>query len=82
MQTPLRQQPASHTLPEQQGSPGLPQAAHKPLDTDEVVVHTVPFSQRSMPFAPEQQASPGPPHVEQIPPRHARPGPQLVPQHG
>jgi hypothetical protein len=69
-------------LPLQQGSPGPPQAAQSPV-VEVVLLHTVPATQRSVPFAPVQQGWPGWPQAEQVPLRHASPALQVVePQQG
>ena len=78
----LKQQPESQVLPLQQGSPGPPQAAHRPLVV-EVLLHTVPATQRSVPLAPVQHGSPGLPQDEQVPLRQASPELHVVdPQQG
>jgi hypothetical protein len=78
----LKQQPESQALPLQQGSPGPPQAAQSPL-VDDVLLHTVPATQRSVPLLPVQHGSPGLPQDEQVPLRQASPAPQVVvPQQG
>jgi hypothetical protein len=66
-------------LPLQQGAPGVPQVAHKPLEPEEVE-HTVPATQRSAPFVPGQQVPPAAPQGEQIPLRQERPAWHEVPQ--
>jgi hypothetical protein len=57
-QLPLKQQPVSQVLPLQQGWPGPPHSAQSPL-VDVVLLHTVPATQRSVPFVPEQHGWPG-----------------------
>ena len=69
-------------LPLQQGWPGPPHSAQSPL-VEVVLLHTVPATQRSVPFAPKQQGWPGWPQSEHIPLRQASPAPQVVePQQG
>jgi hypothetical protein len=61
----LRQQPPfSQSFPEQQGSPGPPQARQL------LFLQTVPSAQTLF----EQQAWPGPPQVTQLPPAQFVPG--------
>jgi hypothetical protein len=81
MQLPLKQQPLEHVFPAQQVSPGPPQAAQRP-DDDDVLVQTVPATQRSVLLRPLQQGSPGSPQEAQVLPRQVSPEPQDVPQHG
>ena len=49
---------------------------------EDVLLQIEPAAQRSVPLAPEQQASPGLPQAVQIELRQASPEPQLVPQQG
>jgi hypothetical protein len=82
-QLPLKQQPLLQVLPGQQGAPGVPHRAHRPVV--EVELHTEPAAQRSVPPAPVQQVSPGLPQDEQMLLRQDRPAPQVGvvdPQHG
>jgi hypothetical protein len=79
----LKQQPLLQVLPGQQGAPGVPHVAHRPVD--EVELHTVPATHLSVPLVPGQQVSPASPQDEQMLLRHESPAPQLgvvVPQHG
>lgn len=80
MQLPLKQQPLLHVLPAQHGDPGVPHTAHRPVD--EVELHTVPGSQRSVPPVPGQQVWPACPQVEHTPLLHESPDWQVLPQHG
>lgn len=64
----------------QQGAPGVPQVAHKTFELEELDVHTVPASQRSVPLVPGQQVFPAPPQGEQVPLRQERPDWHEVPQ--
>ena len=80
-QLPLKQQPLLQVLPGQQGAPGVPHRAHRPVV--EVELHTEPAAHLSVPPAPVQHVSPGLPQDEQTLLRHERPAPQVeVPQHG
>lgn len=49
---------------------------------EDVLLQIMPATHRSVPLAPEQQASPGLPQEEQIELRQASPRPQLLPQQG
>jgi len=81
MHMPLEQQPVLHVFPAQHGAPVSPQIWHR-ADELELDEQTVPGAQRSVPLLPEQHCSPAWPQAEQTLLRHARPSPQLLPQHG
>jgi hypothetical protein len=80
MQLPLKQHPLLHVFPAQQGEPGEPHTAHRPVD--DVELHTVPSVQRSAPPVPGQQVWPASPHTEHTPLLQDSPAWQVVPQHG
>ena len=82
IQLPLKQQPLLQILPSQQGAPGLPHRAHRPVVVDDVLLQTVPATHRLAPFVPGQQASPALPQDEQVLLRQESPAPQVVPQQG
>jgi hypothetical protein len=82
MQLPAKQQPLLQALPSQQGSPGEPQRAHRPVVEYDVLLQTVPATHWLAPFVPGQQVSPASPQDEQRLLRQERPAPQLVPQQG